>query len=69
MVKKGYRPSFYLTINSLFIFLILGVGSILSWHNYQSTEKIVLNAANKVYDQVLREVTQDFSNTYKPVYQ
>jgi hypothetical protein len=69
MSQPKYRPTFYLTINSLFILLIVGVGGILSWHNYQSTEKIVLKAANRVYDQVLREVTQEFSFTYKPVFQ
>ena len=69
MSQTKYRPTFYLTINSLFILLIVGVGAILSWHNYKSTEKIVLRSANKVYDQALREVTQDFSHTYKPVFQ
>jgi HD-GYP domain-containing protein (c-di-GMP phosphodiesterase class II) len=47
----------------------MGVGGILTWHNYQVTKKIVLKAANVVYAQVLREVTQDFSHTYKPVFQ
>jgi len=69
MPQKEYRPTFYLTINSLFILLIVGVGGILTWHNYKLTKDIVLKAANVFYDQVLREVTQDFSHTYKPVFQ
>ena len=67
--KKLYRPSFYFTINSLFILLILGVGGILIWQNYLSTKKIVLFAANRAYDQVVREVSEDFKSTYKPVFQ
>jgi len=69
MPQKEYRPTFYLTINSLFILLIVGVGGILTWHNYQLTKKVVLKATNVVYGQVLREVTQDFSHTYRPVFQ
>jgi HD-GYP domain-containing protein (c-di-GMP phosphodiesterase class II) len=69
MQQKEYRPTFYLTINSLFILLIVGVGVILTWHNYQLTKKIVLKAANVVYEKVLREVTQDFTHTYRPVFQ
>jgi hypothetical protein len=69
MQQKEYRPTFYLTINSLFILLIVGVGGILTWHNYQLTKKVVLKATNVVYAQVLREVSQDFSHTYRPVFQ
>ena len=68
MSQTKYRPTFYLTINSLFILLIVGVGAILTWQNYQSTEKIVLKAANKVYDQASHEVAQNFKHTYKPVF-
>ena len=67
--KKHYRPSFYLTINSLFILLILGVGVVIAWHDYRTTEKIVLTATDRIYDQVVREVSQDFQHTYKPVFQ
>ena len=67
--KKLYRPSFYFTINSLFILLILGVGGILIWQNYLSSKKIVLFAANRAYDQVVQEVSDDFKHTYQPVFQ
>ena len=67
--EKHYRLTFYLTINSLFILLTLIVGGILTWHNYRATEKIVLASANHMYDQVVREVSQDFQHTYKPVFQ
>ncbi len=67
--KENYRPSIYFTINSLFILLILGVGVILIWQNYLSTRKIVLMAADRDYEQVAREVSQDFKHTYRPVFQ
>jgi predicted negative regulator of RcsB-dependent stress response len=50
--REKFRPSFYLTINSLFILLILGVGGIPAWQIYLSTQKIVPTAADRDYDQV-----------------
>ncbi len=67
--KTGYRPSFYFTINSLFVLLIVAVGAVLTWYNYNSTAKIVLAAAERSYDQASREVTLDFKRTYQPVFQ
>lgn len=67
--RKKFRSSFYLTINSLFILLILGVGGILTWHNYRATKKIVLMAADRDYDQVAREVSGDLKQTYSSVFQ
>jgi len=69
LAKSTYRPSFYFTINSLFILLIVGVGLVLSWYNYRSTREIVLSAAHKAYDQIVREVSLDFSHTYSPVFE
>ncbi len=68
MSAEKYRPSFYLTVNSLFILLILVVGGILSWHSYRSTKRIVLASADRIYDQVVREVSQGFGQTYQPVF-
>jgi HD-GYP domain-containing protein (c-di-GMP phosphodiesterase class II) len=67
--KKRYLPTFYFTVNSLFLLLILGVGGILTWHNYRATRKIVLAGAEETYDQVSREVASDFVKTYQPVFQ
>ena len=67
--KKLYRPSFYLTINSIFILFVLTVGGILTWHNYTVTKEIVLSEADQAYGQVLKEFSQDFKHTYKPVFE
>ncbi len=67
--KKLYRPSFYFTVNSLFLLLILGVGAVLSRHNYQATKKIVLAQVRQSYEQTSREVSADFVRTYRAVFQ
>ncbi len=67
--KKRYLPSFYFTVNSLFLLLILGVGGVLTWHNYRATRKIVLAETARAYDQASREVASDFVKTYQPVFQ
>jgi len=67
--KKRFLPSFYFTVNSLFLLLILGVGGVLTWHNYRATRKIVLSGAEDTYDQASREVASDFVKTYQPVFQ
>jgi hypothetical protein len=67
--KKRFHPSFYFTVNSLFLFLVLSVGGILSWHNFQATKKIVLAQAQQSYDQASREVSADFVHTYRAVFQ
>jgi HD-GYP domain-containing protein (c-di-GMP phosphodiesterase class II) len=67
--KKIYRPSFYLTINSLLILFTLSVGGVLTWHNYSATKDLVLSETEQAYDQVLRDFSRDFKNTYKPVFE
>jgi len=67
--KKHFHPTFYFTINSLLILLILSVGGILTWQNYQITKKIVLSDADQFYDQVSREVSMDFKNVARGVFQ
>ena len=69
MAGKQYRPSFYLTINSLFVLLIICISGVLTWHNYRTTRHIVLRDAGKAYDQVARVVSEDFTHTYRPVFQ
>ncbi|MDH3330344.1 MAG: hypothetical protein OEM01_14030, partial [Desulfobulbaceae bacterium] len=67
--NKKFRPTFYFTIETLFILLILCVGGILTWQNYQTTKKIVLAGADRFYDQVSREVSMDFKDTSRDVFQ
>jgi hypothetical protein len=67
--KKIFRPSFYLTINSLFILFVLFVGGILTWHNYSVTKDLVLSETDQDYDRILVEFSKDFKHTYKPVFE
>ncbi|MDX2481375.1 MAG: HD domain-containing phosphohydrolase [Desulfuromusa sp.] len=66
--EKSYRPSFYLTINSLFIVFILIVGGILVWHNYRDTKNIVLTEVALEYDQTMGAFLKDIQHTYKPIF-
>lgn len=68
MQKQGFRPTFYLTINALFILFILTVGGILAWHSYQDTKEIVLSEADRDYERVLAAISDDFKHTYQPVF-
>jgi HD-GYP domain-containing protein (c-di-GMP phosphodiesterase class II) len=67
-LQKHYQPSFYLTINSLFIILILTVGGVLAWHNYRDTKNIVMTEVDLKYDQTLASFSKDFQHTYKPIF-
>ena len=66
--NKNYRPTFYLTINALFIAVIIVIGGILAWHNYSDTKKIILSEVEQEYDHTLFSFAKDFQNTYKPVF-
>ena len=65
---KNYRPTFYLTINALFIAVIIFIGGILAWHNYSDTKKIILSEVEQEYDHTLVSLAKDFQHTYKPVF-
>lgn len=67
--EKLYRPSFYLTINSLLIVFVLTVGGTLTWHNFSTTKDIVIQETDRAYDKVLMEFSEDFKNTYQPVFE
>ena len=67
--RKPYLLSFYVTVNSLFIILILVVGGGLTWYNYRVTRNIILAGAGETYEQASRELTSDFVKTYRPVFQ
>ncbi len=63
--KVGYP--LHITISSLFISLILGIGLVLTWQNYSKTSEIILSSADHLYDQASQEMLLDFTATYKPV--
>ena len=66
--KMTFRPSFYLTINSLFILFVLCIGGILTWHNYSATKALVLSETDQAYDRILIDFSQDFKQTYNPIF-
>ncbi|MCK5383245.1 MAG: cache domain-containing protein, partial [Gammaproteobacteria bacterium] len=57
----------HLTISALFITLVVVLGVVLSWQNYSKTSDIILSSADKMYDQVTRELLLDIKATYRPV--
>lgn len=67
--KKLFQKPLHVTISVLFTLLILCVGFILSFYNYQKTTAIVLSATNKLFDQLALDVADNFEGTYSPVIQ
>jgi HD-GYP domain-containing protein (c-di-GMP phosphodiesterase class II) len=61
------RYPLHLTISALFITLVVVLGVVLSWQNYSKTSAIILTSADKMYDQVTRELLLDIKATYRPV--
>ena len=65
--NKKSRYPLHVTISALFIALILLLGLVLSWQNYHKISDIILTSADRVYDQIARELIVDFNATYNPV--
>ena len=61
------RYPLHLTISVLFITLVVVLGVVMSWQNYSKTSDIILSSADKMYDQVPRELLLDIKATYRPV--
>jgi HD-GYP domain-containing protein (c-di-GMP phosphodiesterase class II) len=65
--KKVKHVSLHITISALFISLIVILGMVLSWQNYNKSSEIILSTANTLYEQITRELVLDFRGTYRPV--
>ena len=61
------RYPLHLTISALFITLVVVLGVVLTWQNYSKTSEIILSSADKMYEQVTRELLLDIKATYRPV--
>jgi HD-GYP domain-containing protein (c-di-GMP phosphodiesterase class II)/HAMP domain-containing protein len=61
------RYPLHITISTLFIALILGLGAVLSWQNYRKTSGIIFSSAETVYDKIATELTLELRGTYNPV--
>ena len=65
--KKPKHVSLHITISALFISLVVILGVVLSWQNYNKSSEMILSAADTLYDQITRELVLDFRGTYRPV--
>ncbi len=65
--NKNPRYPLHITISVLFIALIVLLGAVLSWQSYSKTSDIIFSSADRVYDQIARELVLDFNATYNPV--
>ncbi|RDH81105.1 MAG: hypothetical protein DIZ80_13380 [endosymbiont of Galathealinum brachiosum] len=63
--SKKYSLRFILT--SLFTILMLCVGGVIASLNYTQITKLLLSAADNIYDRVATEFVLNFQNTYSPV--
>ncbi len=66
LARVGRRP-LHAHIAVIFIFLTTGVGAILGWFNYHQNTRVILSSAERVFDQISREVLLDFKSAYGPV--
>ncbi|NLV46149.1 MAG: HD domain-containing protein [Candidatus Hydrogenedentes bacterium] len=66
LARVGRRP-LHAHIAVIFIFLTTGVGAILGWFNYHQNTRVILSAADRVFDQISRELQLDFQGAYRPV--
>ena len=64
--RLGRRP-LHAHIAVIFIFLTTGVGAILGWFNYHQNTRVILSSAERVFDQISRELLLDFKSAYGPV--
>ncbi|HOH28121.1 MAG TPA: cache domain-containing protein [Candidatus Hydrogenedentes bacterium] len=64
--RVGRRP-LHAHIAVIFIFLTTGVGAILGWFNYHQNTRVILSSAERVFDQISRELLLDFKSAYGPV--
>jgi predicted negative regulator of RcsB-dependent stress response len=67
--KKNSTYSFHFTTSSLFIFLVIVFGCILSWQNYNKTSEIVIASGDQVFDQISTEITLEIGTLRKSVKQ
>ncbi|MEA2116465.1 MAG: HD domain-containing phosphohydrolase [Thermodesulfobacteriota bacterium] len=66
---KTLKKPLHFTISFLFTLLILTVAFVLSFNSYRKTAAIVISATNKLFNELVLEVAQNFKATYSPVIQ
>jgi len=64
---RGPRLSLHITINALFMGLVVSLGALLSVQSYSRSSDIILSSAVRLYQQISAEIRLDFKATYSPV--
>lgn len=63
---RKYSLRFILTF--LFAVLMLVVGGLIGWLNYNQTSKLIISASNELYENVSKETVLNYRTTYNPVF-
>jgi len=58
----GRHFPLHVHVGTLAIVLIILTGGIIGWYNYAQSSRIILASANRVFDDLTREVATDFAN-------
>ena len=58
------RYSLQIAISTLFIFIAIILGLVLSWQSFNKTSDIMLKSADEIYARITHELTLDFKITY-----
>jgi len=66
-MTNSKKYSLRLTLTSLFTILMLSVGGVIGILNYTQVTKLLLSAADNIYDKVATEFVLNFQKTYSPV--
>lgn len=62
------RYSFRQLLTSLFALLIICVGSLIGWLNYNQVSKLILSATDQLYEKVAEETLLTYQKKYNPVF-
>ncbi|MGD8843725.1 MAG: HD domain-containing phosphohydrolase [Gammaproteobacteria bacterium] len=57
----------HMIVSTLFIVLVLVLGALLSLQSYRRSSDMILAGADRLYEQLSKEVQLDFAATYRPV--
>lgn len=66
-MTNSKKYSLRITLTSLFTILMLSVGGVIGILNYTQITKLLLSAADNIYDKVATEFVLNFQKTYSPV--
>lgn len=68
-LRVRYTPSFYITISSLLLGLVIGVAGVISWNDYSKTSALIFRQTEKLYQQAAHAISSGLSRTIDGVKQ